>query len=99
MHLITQIFLLLELIWNTALAGHDEDDELFYEKVDGESEIKPSLFWLRPLLNVLTIQKQLPEQVYNQGALKDFAKLKGIHQRQSLFLNKVTGLGHNSCSA
>lgn len=44
MHLITQIFLLLELIWNTALAGHDEDDELFYEKVDGESEIKPSLF-------------------------------------------------------
>ena len=36
--------LLLELTWNTALAGHDKDDELFYEKFDDESAIKLSFF-------------------------------------------------------
>ena len=46
-------------------------------------------------LNVLseTLRGSRPEVFYKVGVLKDFAKFTGKHLRQSLFFNKVAGLG------
>ena len=36
-------------------------------------------------------RSSLPEVICKKGALRNFAKFTGIHLRQSLFFNKVTG--------
>ena len=38
------------------------------------------------------LQKQSPEVLYKKGVVKNFAKLTGKNQCQSLFFNKVEGL-------
>ena len=39
-----------------------------------------------------------PEELFKQGALKNFANFTRKHLRQSLFLNKVAGLSPASCN-
>ena len=43
-------------------------------------------------LNYLMIQKQ-PKVIYRKGDIKNFAKFTGKYMCQSLFFNKVAGLG------
>ena len=40
-------------------------------------------------------KKQLPEVLSKKGVLKNFAKSTGKYLCQSLFFNKVAGLGQN----
>ena len=40
-----------------------------------------------------TLQRQPPEMFYKKGALRNFTKFTLKHQCQSLFFNKVAGLG------
>ena len=42
-------------------------------------------------------QKQPPEVSYKEGVPKNFAKFTGKHLNQSLFFNKVAGMGLFSC--
>ena len=59
----------------------------------------PQLHIIRHLPNLIHLlrafsffQKQLPRGVCKKGVLRNFAKFRGKHLSQSLFVNKVAGL-------